>query len=88
MKIYIFNINDGTFTNDSGEKVDFANAHILDDEHHNGSNRKGKVINKVGITKGLIHQIDAKFLPGYFECELVPAPGGRMRIASAKPLQQ
>lgn len=89
MKIYIYQFVDSKFTNeDTGEIIEYSQAVCRDGQHQNTSEYKGNGINKLRTVKGLIQSVDAKTVPGLFECDIEPAAGGRIRITSVKPIQE
>ncbi len=87
MKLFIHQFVDSSFTNqETGEVINYSHAHTRDNEHQNSKEYKGNSVNKVRTIRGLIDKVDANTVPGFFECDIDIAQGGRIRITSVKPV--
>jgi hypothetical protein len=88
MKVFIHYIEDNQEFTDpkTGEIVEYQRAWVYQDEHFNTKNEKGRPITKVKIVRGSAKNIDGSLVPGWFECEMGMAAGGRQLIRSFKPL--
>ena len=90
MKLFVHLIEDNQeFTNpDTGEIIEYARAFVYEDEHFNEASKKGRPVTKVKIVRGCSVHVKGDQVPGYFECEMGMASGGRQLIKSFKPIDK